>query len=231
MADRRQGPFFEASSAELPRWNPGQLLLASFPTLFAELALIRWVAVEVRIFAYFKNLALLLWLRRLRAGLRPGQAESALAISSQSVFGFAAGHPITAAWRPNRAPLAMSGRGGRRSDLGYLVVELVHFLVAAMLAGARFLLIVFVFVPLRTNREPADQCRAQPTARLFLEPAGESGRRAGVFPGKPSQAAAAHLAWRGASRVCTAAEHAPRSASGFEPHHSTGSAFACRQRK
>src|SRR5258708_39682992 len=37
-----------------------RLLLASFLVLFAELAFIRWIAVEVRIFAYFKNLALLL---------------------------------------------------------------------------------------------------------------------------------------------------------------------------
>src|SRR5271166_5160744 len=37
-----------------------RLLLASFMVLFAELAFIRWIAVEVRIFAYFKNLALLL---------------------------------------------------------------------------------------------------------------------------------------------------------------------------
>src|SRR5579864_3987830 len=42
------------------RWNLFELLLASFLTLFAELAFIRWLAVEVRVFAYFKNLALLL---------------------------------------------------------------------------------------------------------------------------------------------------------------------------
>src|SRR6516165_668104 len=41
-------------------WSITQLLLASFLTLFAELAFIRWIAVEVRVFAYFKNLALLL---------------------------------------------------------------------------------------------------------------------------------------------------------------------------
>jgi hypothetical protein len=35
-----------------------RLLLASFLVLFAELAFIRWIAVEVRIFAYFKNVAL-----------------------------------------------------------------------------------------------------------------------------------------------------------------------------
>src|SRR5438477_12283406 len=49
-----------AESESATRWSLGRLLLASFLTLFAELALIRWIAVEVRIFAYFKNLALLL---------------------------------------------------------------------------------------------------------------------------------------------------------------------------
>ena len=38
----------------------GRLALASCLTLFAELALIRWLSTEVRIFAYAKNLALLL---------------------------------------------------------------------------------------------------------------------------------------------------------------------------
>lgn len=42
------------------RWSLFTLVLASALTLFAELALIRWVATEVRIFAYVKNLALLL---------------------------------------------------------------------------------------------------------------------------------------------------------------------------
>src|ERR1039457_574446 len=48
-------------ASELPdRWNLSTLFLASALTLFAELALIRWVATEVRVFAYVKNLALLL---------------------------------------------------------------------------------------------------------------------------------------------------------------------------
>src|ERR1022692_1843126 len=47
--------------ATLPdRWNLSTLFLASALTLFAELALIRWIATEVRVFAYVKNLALLL---------------------------------------------------------------------------------------------------------------------------------------------------------------------------
>src|SRR5438105_9637441 len=56
---RARMPFFKQELAE-HKWSLWQLLLASFLTLFAELAFIRWIAVEVRVFAYFKNLALLL---------------------------------------------------------------------------------------------------------------------------------------------------------------------------
>src|SRR5271168_859671 len=59
VAKRRGRPFFEAVAGGVERWSPGRLLVASFLTLFAELAFIRWIAVEVRVFAYFKNLALL----------------------------------------------------------------------------------------------------------------------------------------------------------------------------
>src|SRR6266568_7967636 len=58
---RRHGrPFFDATASDSQGWSLTDLLLASFLTLFAELAFIRWIAVEVRAFAYFKNLALLL---------------------------------------------------------------------------------------------------------------------------------------------------------------------------
>src|SRR3981081_4528402 len=61
LAARRRGrSFLETNDTTVLGWSPKQLLLASFLTLFAELAFIRWIAVEVRIFAYFKNLALLL---------------------------------------------------------------------------------------------------------------------------------------------------------------------------
>src|SRR5947199_4845770 len=59
IAKRRGHPFLETQADPQP-WSLPQLVLASFLTLFAELALIRWIAVEVRVFAYFKNLALLL---------------------------------------------------------------------------------------------------------------------------------------------------------------------------
>ena len=47
-------------SSATDSWNVSALILASALTLFAELALIRWLATEIRVFAYVKNLTLLL---------------------------------------------------------------------------------------------------------------------------------------------------------------------------
>src|SRR6266852_238670 len=60
LAKRRGHLFLELAGGEFLNWRPSQLVLASFLTLFAEFAFIRWIAVEVHVFAYFKNLALLL---------------------------------------------------------------------------------------------------------------------------------------------------------------------------
>src|SRR5436305_13599913 len=59
IAKRRSHPFLETQADPHP-WRLPQLELTRFSTLFAELAFIRWIAVEVRVFAYFKNLTLLL---------------------------------------------------------------------------------------------------------------------------------------------------------------------------
>ena len=78
VATRRGHLFFE-SGIGLSRWNPYQLVLASFLTLFAELAFIRWIAVEIRVFAYFKNLALLLCFVGIWFGLRSRSQGNSLA--------------------------------------------------------------------------------------------------------------------------------------------------------
>src|SRR3954470_11974487 len=57
QAKRRGKPLFAGTSQPS---SSARLILASALTLFAELAFIRWISVEVRVFAYFKNLALLL---------------------------------------------------------------------------------------------------------------------------------------------------------------------------
>ena len=56
----RTRPQSPLTQSPLTKWNPSAMLLASALTLFAELAIIRWIATEVRVFAYVKNLALLL---------------------------------------------------------------------------------------------------------------------------------------------------------------------------
>lgn len=60
VAARKGHPFFVPGEKGRETWNVSRLFLVSFLTLFAELAFIRWMAVEVRVFAYVKNLALLL---------------------------------------------------------------------------------------------------------------------------------------------------------------------------
>jgi hypothetical protein len=66
-------------------WSLYHLFLASFLTLFAELAFIRWIAVEVRVFAYFKNLALLLCFLGLRWEKRAStESQAALAAVPRS---------------------------------------------------------------------------------------------------------------------------------------------------
>ena len=54
-ARRRGRPLFSGLGTLAERWSLFDLVLASFLTLFAELAFIRWIAVEIRVFAYFKN--------------------------------------------------------------------------------------------------------------------------------------------------------------------------------
>jgi hypothetical protein len=90
----------------------------------------------------------------------------------------------------------------------------MHFLVAAVLAGAMFLLIVFVFVPLGQTVSQQMNVAPKPPARLFLESAGKF--LAGVLfvlPGEPPRAAACPVDGHRASRLRPARDHATRPAS------------------
>src|SRR5437660_628450 len=140
VAQRRHHPFFETPSDESPRWSPRQLLLASFLTLFAELALIRWVAVEVRIFAYFKNLALLLCF----VGFGLGCALAKQKIRWPSALKAFLGLLLVIRLPLQGAPLErLSQSLGGAGDVQIWATSSsnwVHFLVAAVLAGALFLL-------------------------------------------------------------------------------------------
>lgn len=149
-ARRRGRAFLEADDASLLGWSLRQLLLASFLTLFAELAFIRWIAVEVRIFAYFKNLALLLCFVGFGLGCALAKQKARWSSAVTAFLGLLL--VVRMPWQGG-APLeglSQSLGGGR--DVAIWGVSptwnWAHFLTGAGLAGALFLLIVYVFVPL-----------------------------------------------------------------------------------
>ena len=159
---RRGQPFFEDLSDRLERWSLRDLLLASFLTLFAELAFIRWIAVEIRVFAYFKNLALLLCFVGFGLGC---------ALASKKVRWLAAITAFMGLLLIVRVPFGdgivlerLSQSLGSAADVEIWATgnswQAVNFLTGVLLAGALFLMIVFVFVPLgqvvsrQMNRAP-----------------------------------------------------------------------------
>lgn len=145
---RRGRPFFSADAPE--NYNLPRLLLASFLTLFAELAFIRWIAVEVRVFAYFKNLALLLCF----VGFGLGCALAAKAVrwprAIMALLGLLL--VIRVPYQNGRALEGLSQSLGAASDVEVWVtgnvVNGARFLGAALLAGILFLLLVWIFVPI-----------------------------------------------------------------------------------
>lgn len=144
----RRPLFTDASNSSA--WNRTHLLLASFLTLFAELAFIRWIAVEVRVFAYFKNLALLLCFVGFGLGC---------ALSRQAVRWFTGLGAFLAFILIVRAPI-QNGKWleGLSQSLGAAAdVEIwatgntwhwPKFLAGSAVAAVLFLLMVWIFVPL-----------------------------------------------------------------------------------
>src|SRR5580658_10257829 len=149
-AKRRGRPFLEAEGGGVARLSTWQLVLASFLTLFAELAFIRWIAVEVRVFAYFKNLALL----RCFVGFGLGCALAAKKARWQSALlaflGLLLGVRIP--WRGAELLEGLSESLGGARDVAIWATgnnsNWIQYGMAALVAGALFLLIVSVFVPL-----------------------------------------------------------------------------------
>jgi spermidine synthase len=149
VAKRRGHPFFEVGGG-VEGWNPGRLLLASFLTLFAELAFIRWIAVEVWVFAYFKNLALLLCF----VGFGLGCAMAGRRMQWKSALAAFLGLLIVVRL-PGRGAELLEGISeslGGAKDIAIWssghTPDWTRYGTAALVAGALFLLIVSVFVPL-----------------------------------------------------------------------------------
>lgn len=149
-ARRRGIPFMDSKSAESDTWTLWKLVLASFLTLFAELACIRWIAVEVRIFAYFKNLALLLCFLGFGLGCALANRPRRWRTGITAFFGLLL--VVLLPWHPGQVMETLSQNLGAAPDLQIWgtagVWNWMHFLIAALIAMTLFLLLVWIFVPL-----------------------------------------------------------------------------------
>jgi SAM-dependent methyltransferase len=142
-------PRTEASDVP-DRWNLSSLFLASVLTLFAELALIRWVATEVRVFAYVKNLALLLCFLGFGLGCalarqRPRWQTAATALIGLIVI-------VRLPWRGAQIMETLSQSLGAAQDVEIWATGTRHdttgFLLAVVVTTILLLLITYIFIPI-----------------------------------------------------------------------------------
>ena len=149
LAKRIGHPWFESANG-LSAWSPYQLLLASFLTLFTELAFIRWIAVEIRVFAYFKNLALLLCFVGFGLGCALARQSTRWTVSLKALMGLPM--VVRLPWHGGKALEGLSQRLGAAADIELwssgTVWSWLGFLSAILLTGILFLLLVWIFIPL-----------------------------------------------------------------------------------
>jgi spermidine synthase len=150
VAKRRGQPFLGRADGQAGSWHLHQLLVASFLTLFAELAFIRWIAVEVRVFAYFKNLALLLCFVGFGLGCALANRAPRWPVAIKALLGLLL--VIRIPYQNGMVLERLSESLGSAGDVEIWVTGNVwsgaRFLNAALLAGILFLFLVWIFVPL-----------------------------------------------------------------------------------
>ncbi|HET7890997.1 MAG TPA: hypothetical protein VFL34_05705 [Candidatus Sulfotelmatobacter sp.] len=149
-AAKRRGHSFFETGIGLSRWSPYQLVLASFLTLFAELAFIRWIAVEIRVFAYFKNLALLLCFVGFGLGCALARKPIRWPVYLKSLMGLLL--VVRLPWHSGKALESLSQGLGAASDLELWtnggVWNWLDLVSIVLLTVILFLLLVWIFVPL-----------------------------------------------------------------------------------
>jgi len=147
---RTQRPDQAADPKGLPdRWNLTTLVLVSALTLFAELAIIRWVATEVRIFAYVKNLALLLCFLGFGLGCALARQPVRWVSAARALIGLVL--IVRIPWRGAQVMESLSRALGAGQDVQIWVTgtsrDWTGFLLAAGVAAVLLLLISYVFIP------------------------------------------------------------------------------------
>jgi SAM-dependent methyltransferase len=132
------------------RWNLSTLFLASALTLFAELALIRWVATEVRVFAYVKNLALLLCFLGFGLGCALARQRPRWQTAVTALVGLIA--VVRLPWRGPQIMESLSQYLGASQDIEIWATHAVHdatgLLLAVAVAAILLFLITYIFIPI-----------------------------------------------------------------------------------
>jgi SAM-dependent methyltransferase len=130
-------------------WSVWRLGVASFLTLFAELALIRWIGTEVRIFAYVKNLALLLCFLGFGLGCALPKSRIRWPGAATALLGLIV--VVRQPWHARQALEGLSEVLGAGQDIQIWATAATRnwpsFLLAAALIALMLLLITFVFIP------------------------------------------------------------------------------------
>jgi len=150
FADRDKASQGLGIPARPETWSLRRLLLVSFLTLFAELAVIRWIAVEVRVFAYFKNLALLLCFAGFGFGCALANKKTRWLSGVVALIGliFVVRLPIGGGTVFER----LSEDLGAATDMQIWatsgVSSWLRFLSAGVVAFAIFALVAYIFLPL-----------------------------------------------------------------------------------
>lgn len=146
-AKRRGKPLFVGNS-QVP--SSARLILASALTLFAELAFIRWISVEVRVFAYFKNLALLLCFLGFGFGCALVAQKRRWLPALQAFLGLLL--VVRIPWPKAALPEGLSQNLGGANDIAIWNTQSgadwISFAAAAIMTAGVFALLVSIFVPL-----------------------------------------------------------------------------------
>jgi spermidine synthase len=139
-----------SEGASPDRWSLSSLLLASALTLFAELALIRWVATEVRVFAYVKNLALLLCFLGFGLGCALARQRPRWRTATTALLGLIV--VVRLPWNGPQVMESLSQYLGAAQDVEIWATQAVHdtpgFLLAVAITAILLLLITFIFIPI-----------------------------------------------------------------------------------
>ena len=132
-------------------WNLTHLLIASFLVIFAELAVIRWISVEVRVFAYFKNLALLVCFLGFGMGCALARTPPRWKTAVAGVIGLLAAVRLPIPQRAHvfeQLSAVLGGGAGHSIWAADPTINLGQFLLGAVIATALLLLITTIFIPL-----------------------------------------------------------------------------------